>query len=48
MSIRDHLGVNIEIRPEDMMETRRSFPGAAVLSGRGRYSARGCPGCLMS
>jgi type I restriction enzyme, R subunit len=46
MAIRDHLSVNIEIRPEDMMDAPEFSWARRHRAGRGRYSARGLPALL--
>ena len=45
VAIRDHLSVNIEIRPEDMMDAPDFF---ARRRQGARCSARGCRRCVMS
>jgi hypothetical protein len=47
MAIRDHLGVNIEIRSEDMMEAPEFSARGGIVRVR-RCLARGCPGCARA
>ena len=48
IAIRDHLGVNIEIRPEDMMDAPEISGRPAGLLRRGRCSARARRRCWMN
>ena len=45
MSIRDHLGVNIEIRPEDMMDAPEFSGRGGIVRARALFGAR-LPGLL--
>ena len=40
MAIRDHLGVNIEISPEDMMDAGEFSGRGGVVKARARFGAR--------
>jgi type I restriction enzyme, R subunit len=45
MAIRDHLGVNIEIRPEDMMDAPEFSGRGGIVRARALFGAR-LPGLL--
>lgn len=40
MAIRDHLGVNIEIRPEDMMDAPEFSGRGGIVRARALFGAR--------
>jgi len=40
MAIRDHLGVNIEIRPEDMMDAPEFSGRGGIVKARALFGAR--------
>jgi hypothetical protein len=47
MTIRDHLGVKTETRPEDMMDVPEFFARGGIVSGAGGVR-RGCRSCWMN